>query len=199
MDIEIVEEGPENLAAYGTVSISYLVTEVYEVDPPRAGNAVATLTARPLALPVMKDYDSFLDEAPVAWASRFDLTGWRFLSACVEGERVGGAAVVARCSGIDMLEGRDDLAVLWDFRVAPAVRRLGVGSALLQAVETYARTAGLRELRVETQNVNVPACRFYASHGFELQAALHGAYPALPDEVQLLWCKTLHDSRTTAD
>jgi len=42
-------------------------------------------------------------------------------------------------------------------------------------------------LKVESQNINVPACRFYDAQGCELRAVQHGAYPDLPDEVQLLW------------
>ena len=90
---------------------------------------------------------------------------------------------------IDMLEGRDDLAVLWDLRVHPDVRGGGVGRALIQRVEDWAGAKGCRQLKVETQNVNVPACRFYESCGFELRHAEAGAYPELPDEVMLLWYK----------
>ena len=46
-------------------------------------------------------------------------------------------------------------------------------------------------MKVETQNVNVPACRFYARQGCVLGAINRFAYPDLPDEVQLLWYKTL--------
>ena len=48
-----------------------------------------------------------------------------------------------------------------------------------------------RELKVETQNINVRACRFYARLGCELRVVRAGAYPQFPEEVQLLWYKTL--------
>jgi len=44
---------------------------------------------------------------------------------------------------------------------------------------------------VETQNINVSACRLYASQGFELRTVNRNAYPTLPDEIQLLWYKDL--------
>jgi catechol 2,3-dioxygenase-like lactoylglutathione lyase family enzyme len=44
---------------------------------------------------------------------------------------------------------------------------------------------GCRQLKIETQNVNAAAC-FYARHGSMLVAVNRGAYPRLPDEVQLL-------------
>jgi GNAT superfamily N-acetyltransferase len=89
-----------------------------------------------------------------------------------------------------MLEGRRDLSVLWDIRVAPDARGRGVGSALFERVEAWALAQRCRQLRVETQNINVPACGFYARHGCELRAA-HPAYPDLPNEIQLLWYKDL--------
>jgi hypothetical protein len=46
-------------------------------------------------------------------------------------------------------------------------------------------------LKVETQNTNAPACRFYARHGFELRVVNRAAYPTLPDEIQLFWYKDL--------
>ena len=67
-----------------------------------------------------------------------------------------------------MLEGRHDLAVLWDIRVAPSSRRRGVGAALFCAATEWAAATGYQELKVETQNVNVAACRFYGRHGCEL-------------------------------
>jgi ribosomal protein S18 acetylase RimI-like enzyme len=90
-----------------------------------------------------------------------------------------------------MLEGREDIVVLWDIRVAPPMRGQGIGSALFAAVEECARSRGCRMLKVETQNINVGACRFYAGRGLELGAVNRFAYPKLPDEVQLLWYKSI--------
>jgi GNAT superfamily N-acetyltransferase len=60
---------------------------------------------------------------------------------------------------------RSDLAVLWDIRVQPERRGRGVGKALFYASVDWACRRGCRQLKVETQNVNVAACRFYASQG----------------------------------
>jgi len=46
-------------------------------------------------------------------------------------------------------------------------------------------------LKVETQNANVGACRFYARHGFVLRAANRFAYPLFPAEIQLLWYREI--------
>ena len=122
---------------------------------------------------------------------RFDLSHWGFLGAYVGGDRVGGAAVAFDTPGLTTLEDRADVAVLWDIRVAPSRRRCGVGSTLVAAAEAWAAARSCRQLKVETQNLNVPACRFYARHGFVLGAVHRFAYPALPEEIQLLWYKTL--------
>jgi hypothetical protein len=50
-------------------------------------------------------------------------------------------------------------------------------------------------MRIETQNINVPACRFYARRGYLLGAVHRYAYPQLPDETQLLWYKELTSIR----
>ena len=86
-----------------------------------------------------------------------------------------------------MLEGRDDLAVLWDIRVSPKHRGQGIGRRLMDRVASWARVRQCRWLKIETQNTNVPVCRFYASCGCRLGGIHPGAYTDLPDEVMLLW------------
>ena len=86
-----------------------------------------------------------------------------------------------------MLEGRDDLGVLWDIRIDPQYRRRGVGSQLFARAAIWARQRSCRTLKIETQNTNVPACKFYACHKCELRAIHPHAYLEIPDEVQFLW------------
>ncbi|MHB8325304.1 MAG: GNAT family N-acetyltransferase [Candidatus Dormibacteria bacterium] len=77
-------------------------------------------------------------------------------------------------------------------RVQPEARSTGVGSALFRVVEGLTRQKrGCRTLKVETQNINFAACRFYARMGCSLGAINRFAYPGLPDEVRLLWFKEL--------
>ncbi|MBW6456728.1 MAG: GNAT family N-acetyltransferase [Trueperaceae bacterium] len=125
------------------------------------------------------------------------MTGWGILAAHVDAERVGGAVVIVRAAGVRMLEGRSDLAVLWDVRVAPAWRGRGIGAALFRAAEAWAEARGASWLKAETQNVNVAACRFYARQGCVLGAIHRFAYPDVPDEAQLLWYKPLRAPATT--
>ena len=64
-------------------------------------------------------------------------------------------------------------------------------TALFRAAERWARGRGCLALKVETQNVNVPACRFYARMGCALRSINRAAYPELPGEIQMLWWKEL--------
>jgi ribosomal protein S18 acetylase RimI-like enzyme len=147
----------------------------------------ASLTERALDAPYVKDYDA--QEAPTRWANQFDLSRWGLLGAYVAGYRIGGAVVASDTPAVELLDGRTDLALLWDIRVHPEFRGQGVGSTLFRAVEQWARARGCHDLTVETQNVNVPACRFYQRHGCQLTAINRHAYPALANEIQLLWSK----------
>jgi GNAT superfamily N-acetyltransferase len=90
-----------------------------------------------------------------------------------------------------MLEGRRDIAAVWDIRVHPDRRGCGIGSMLFEAATEWAKKRECRILKVETQNINVPACRFYAARGCVLGSLDCFAYAELPHEVQLMWYKTL--------
>lgn len=71
------------------------------------------MNTRQTAIQIVKDYDALPGNRPVDWAARFDVAEWGVLAAHVDELHVGGAVVVYDASGVDMLEGRDDLAVLW--------------------------------------------------------------------------------------
>ena len=187
MDVQIRALPVAALADHGVVSIAFEVREVLDVVPDGGGLGGLRLVPRRLAEPYVKDYDAIAGESPGRWARRFDVARWGVLAALADGERVGGAVVAFDTPGVDMLEGRRDLAVLWDLRVAPTVRGHGVGRALFAAATAWAADRDCRWLKVETQNVNVPACRFYARQGCALGAIHRFAYPGLPDEAQLLW------------
>ena len=189
--MEIYEGSVRDLAEYASISIAYDMTSVLELSLRDGGLGGFALVERALRAPVKKDYDEERENHPTEWPQRFDMSNWGVLAAKQRGQWVGGALVAFKTSGVTMLEGRTDLAVLWDIQVAPRARGRGVGSALFTAATQWAIGRECTTLKVETQNVNVPACRFYARQGCVLGAIDRFAYPDLPDEVQLLWYKDL--------
>ena len=187
MTIEIVEQSSDLLREYGAIPISFTVDSRYRVEPIDRGLGGWRLTEERVASPYVKDYDDVGGERPVRWSKRWDLSNWVFLAAVDRGARIGGAVVARNTPGAHMLEGRTDLAVLWDIRVHPDRRREGVGSDLFRRAVESARARGCRYLKIEAQNINVRACKFYASQGCYLRGVHHGVYEGCPDEVQMLW------------
>ena len=89
-----------------------------------------------------------------------------------------------------MLDGRQDLAVLWDLRVQPQARGQGVGRSLFAQAVAWSKARGCAQMKIETQNTNVRACRFYAAQGARLGDMRRFAYraePSIAQEVQLIW------------
>ena len=189
--VEIVEEGPARLLDYARISIAFQVSEIADVTEATTAGGGFAVSQRKLRQGYLKDYDQLPGAGPLQWPQRFDLSNWGLFAAYLAGRRVGGATVAFDTPGVDMLEGRRDLAVLWDLRVDPRARGRDVGSALFRAVERWARARACQTLKIETQNTNLPACRFYARQGCSLRKTKRSAYPELPDEVQMLWYKSL--------
>jgi GNAT superfamily N-acetyltransferase len=191
MRVEVNEEPIAALEQYADVSIAFEVSSKLDITEGSDNHCEFILTERRLAAPYVKDYDAIKGEHPTLWARRYDVSKWGLFAARLEGQRVGGAIVAFDTPGLDMLEGHRDLAVLWDIRVSHEFRGNGIGSELFQAVGAWARERGCRQLKVETQNINVAACHFYARQGCVLASVQHFAYPGLTDEIQLLWYKDL--------
>ena len=186
MAIEIREEPIASLSRHAAIPIVFTVRSRMHVGDER-------LVEVPVECPFVKDYDAAGGGGPATWAARFDVSRWGLLVARWDGRRVAGAVVAWRTRGLSMLEGRDDVAVLWDLRVAPAHRRAGVGAALFDRAAAWACARGCVRLDVETQDLNVAACRLYASRGCVLRRVDPHAYPTLPAETMLLWSLALDE------
>lgn len=184
------EVGPvDDLGEHSAIRNAFETRRVCQVAQQ---GGVVSLAEEDLPRAFVKDYDSLED--PRQWPRLFDTSRWVLISAWRGSLRVGGIIVARATPGVDMLEGRGDLAVVWDLRVQAAERRQGVGAQLFKLAEAWAREQGCTELKVETQNTNPAACAFYSRQGCDLAQARPGAYPDLPDEVQLIWRKLLAGS-----
>lgn len=177
------------LGEHARTSIAFTVDRILTLALADDGLGGISLTETPVAVPYVKDYDA--QEDPTRWAERFDTANWGMIGAYRDGERIGGAVLAFRTPHLYMLGGRDDVTMIWDLRVAPAHRGTGAGSALFRAAEDWASARGCGWLKIETQNVNVAACRFYRKMGCTLGGIDRFAYPEHPAEVRLLWWKPL--------
>ncbi|MGD9804156.1 MAG: GNAT family N-acetyltransferase [Hyphomicrobiaceae bacterium] len=191
MNIEINQEKLDRLPAHGQISIAFEVRSVLDLTIPESGLGGFILRERHVASPYIKDYDSVAGNRPCDWGQWFGMTNWTLLSAWTDGRRAGGLVIAFKTQDLEILERRDDLAVIWDIRVAPDLRGRGIGSALIAAAEAWAKTQAYRQIKVETQNINVAACQFYARRNYTLGAIHRFAYPLFPHEIQLLWYKNL--------
>ena len=188
MAIKIEEIGPSRLDEYRSVPIRFEVKSVLEPVLLNYGLGGILMRETPVEKPYIKDYDSY-EETPLDWPKKFDVSKWVFLLAMMNGvTAVGAAAVAFDTTGVFMLEARKNLAVLWDIRVRPEAR--GVGIMLFRYAANWSRAQGCTQMKIETQNVNVPACRFYQRMGATLGEIHRFGYAAVAEvvhEVMLCW------------
>jgi ribosomal protein S18 acetylase RimI-like enzyme len=169
------------------------VSSYYRIEKINRGLGGFLLVESPVE-PYIKDFCTGDDVSVARW-EKWDLSNWAFFMA-FDGERpVGAAAVVTRTEEINMLSGRDDLAVLWDIRVDDAYKHQGIGQALFDMAVKWSREQGIIQMKIECQNNNVPAVKFYHKQGAVLSAINEYAYynePEYRHEAQLIWMLDLY-------
>ena len=196
MNVLINAIRPNDLAEYAEVPMVCTVDSMLAVEEIDGGLGGLRLCERPVKIPYTKNYDAYGDGGPLNWPQRFDISQWRLWIARDGGQMVGGAAVAWKTCGIEMLAGGSDMAVLWDIRVRETSRRQGVGTALFRVATDWGKSKGCSLLKIETQNVNVGACRFYSKMGCVLGRIDRLAYRQCADlasEVMLVWHLELRD------
>lgn len=138
MDIEVVEESVAVLPDYGSIPIAFLVESQLRVESISDGFGGLRLVEEKVKVPYIKDFDKVRGEGPTRWLKRWNIVHWGVLSAFDGPHRIGGAVIAWQTPGVNMLEGRNDLAVLWDIRVHPECRRQGIGSKLFSQAVNWA-------------------------------------------------------------
>jgi streptothricin acetyltransferase len=81
-------------------------------------------------------------------------------------------------------------AYIEDIAVDVQFRRKGVGTELISRAKKWANNRRLMGIMLETQNNNVPACKFYESCGFQLRGFdtyLYKGIDPATSEVALYW------------
>ncbi len=186
--IEALSITRANLETYSALPIAFTATSVLRVGLVDGGIGGFTLTEEPLPEPVHHNGDAIEGEGPLRWLDHgWDLSRWVMLCAFDGERRAGGAVVAVHTPGMWFLRGRTDTSALWDIRVDHDYRRRGIGRALIEAAAAWSLARGLARMKIETQNTNVAACRFYHAMGARLGGIERYAYTNVPDEVELDW------------
>jgi [ribosomal protein S18]-alanine N-acetyltransferase len=87
--------------------------------------------------------------------------------------------------GFGIMDYKDETAHLILFAVHPCVRRLGVGSQMLQWLEAVALAAGISKIGLEAKAANQEARGFYVKHGYSVFERVAGMYLGVEDGVRL--------------
>lgn len=188
MAVLIEAIGVDRLAEYASVPIVCEVRSKMVVEDIGSGSG-GELAERAVENPYIKDYDSYVG-GPCEWAKRFDLSRWGLWVARQGADVVGGAAVAWNDPAVEIAENQRETAVLWDIRVRPTNRRRGIGRALFCEAANWARANRCGCLQIETQDVNVAACKFYMGMGCTLARIDRLAYrgcAAVAGEIMLIF------------
>ena len=171
-----------SIADYTLVPCAFQVASELDVD---SLESQGRFTERAVSPAYVKDYDAIPENGPLDWPVQFDTSIWQLFSALDDDTRVGGAVVIpSTVRGV-----RTGTAELWDLRVAPRLRGRGIGRILFEAVAQWCRDNQRASLVIETQHINVAACRFYRARGCMIQSITRQAYPSLPNETRIIWCQ----------
>jgi GNAT superfamily N-acetyltransferase len=187
MSVQIIEIGPDRLSEYSLVPSRLIVRTILRLELVNGGLGGMLFREEPAEHTYTKDYDKD-GEPPTEWPKQFDLRNWGFLLGLDDKRVIAGATIAYDTNGVKMLEERRNLAVLWDIRVHPDWR--GVGIPLFKQAVKWCREHGCRQMKIETQNVNVPACRFYQRMGCRLGEIRRFGYMGranISHEVMLCW------------
>lgn len=129
-------------------------------------------------------------EEVAKYSNEFDITNWTFFMAFDNELPIGAVTIVSKTKGVHMLDDRADMSVLWDIRVDDRYKQQGVGTKLFTMAVEWSKSNGFKQMKIECQNNNVQACRFYHKHGAVLGKIDEYAYykdTDIKDEVQLIW------------
>lgn len=185
--VSIKEADKSCFELYDMVSMKVHVQSEYKVKRIDHGLGGFLFEETPVE-PYVKDLSVY--QRASDYEKQFDITSWRFYMA-FDGEKpVGAMTVTGRTKGMNMLYGREDACVLWDIRVSDDYKHRGIGQKLLDMGISGAKADGYRQMIIECQNNNVPACKFYKKQGAFLSKVDMYAYyldADIKDEIQMVW------------
>lgn len=185
--IKIREVDSSYLELYDKIPMIVRVCTEYKARRIENGLGGIWLEEHPVK-PYIKDFSIY--ERAAEYEKNFDIRSWRFYMAFDGKIPVAAMTIAGRTKHLNMLNGRSDACVLWDIRVEEKFKRQGIGKQLLHMGIINAKKDGYKQLIIECQNNNVPACRFYEQQGAKLSKIDMYAYyldAGVENEIQLLW------------
>lgn len=185
--IEYKKINESDLNIYDEVKQRFLVKSKYILE--RINNGLGGVILK--EIPVEKEYiKDFGSDRAMKLKERFDVSNWAFYIAFDNGKAIGAVSIASKTDNVYMLENRDDLAVLWDIRVDENYKHQGIGQKLFDIAVNWAKDREFKQLKIECQNNNVPACNFYHKQGAILSKMNEYAYyknEELKNEIQFIW------------
>lgn len=179
--IRYLELTLNDLDEYGSIPFKYdtnIVLKLKKID-----NGLGGILLFPQNVHYEKDFGNSVNR----WKEMFDLTNWKLFGAYDKEKLIAGCVIATKTNDVQMLENRDDLAVLWDLRVAEGYKHQGIGHKLFDMAKEFAIDNNFNQLKVECQNTNYSAVRFYHKQGMVLSTINEYAYKDCPNEIQLIW------------
>ena len=147
---------------WSIIDDGYETNEIYVVEKSESdAHTIFDIHLVQLAVPYQNNFYEDFSQEEIDYYNRLLQRGFSF--GAYHGERLIGVALAE--AFLD-----DRLLRVWEIHVLAAFRRQGVGRALMERVVTKAQQAQIGMIKLETQNTNVKAIRFYRSMGFTLDS-----------------------------
>jgi len=179
----------EVLVEYAKIPARFEVTAILSPELINDGLGGIVLREKTVSPPYMKDHDALETEEMTRWTRDFETSHWVLFRAFEREVPVGGTTVAYKEPKLHQFGHRDDVTVLWDIRVHPDYRQSGIGTALFTETVIWSREQGCKYLKIETQDTNLPACRFYQKQGARLGEINQFVYTdsAFSHQTMLIW------------
>lgn len=172
----------DKIDIYETINFKFTTDKIYQLNKINRGLGGILLEEKNIK-PFTKDFGNQIS----SWTKKVDKSNWKMYIAKDDDKLVGGCIIATKTKDVKILEGRDDLAVLFDIRVLDDYKNLGIGYNLFNLAKEWSKDNGFKQLKIECQNNNYNAVNFYHRQGAVLCSIKEFEYVEHQDEVQLLW------------
>lgn len=168
----IIKMTQDNIKDFNKTNDGFMVSG--RIVPTYANN-IWTFTEEIFSEPYFKKYDD--DEMDLRYIEEVEKAVFFYY---IENNCVGQIKMCSNWNGYALIE---DIAVAKDYR------KNGVGTALLKKAIEWAKERNFCGLMLETQDINVSACHFYAKNHFIIGAVDTMLYANFPtaNEIAIFW------------